>query len=254
MVTVADTAYSIAEVRAEEASQPPGERLFDDPFAAIFACAGEHAREGTERFLALPGFREGVRLRTRHIDDEVRAGLDAGLEQIVILGAGFDARALRMSEIAARAVPVYEVDFAEQLDRKRRLLEAAGVAVRNADLYVPCDFMRPDFDTTLESSLRACGFRPGAGAVFVWEGVIGYIDRPAIEKSLSFMRRAGGARTRVVFTSGFMAFDPESADVVTRRLGYSSCNEVKTDVLWRRHLKSEPYVHAHVSSVCTATV
>ena len=60
--SVADTAFSIAVVRAEEALLPEGERLFDDPFAAIFAAAGAHAAESTQRFLDLPFFRDGIRL------------------------------------------------------------------------------------------------------------------------------------------------------------------------------------------------
>jgi hypothetical protein len=57
MLTVADTAYSIALVRGQEAELPEGERLFEDPYGAIFAAAGEHAREGTERFMALASAR-----------------------------------------------------------------------------------------------------------------------------------------------------------------------------------------------------
>src|SRR5207344_886697 len=65
-LTVADTAYSIAAVRAEERD------LFDDAFAKHFVAEGAHAREGTERYLSLPFFRDGVRLRTRYIDDALR--------------------------------------------------------------------------------------------------------------------------------------------------------------------------------------
>src|SRR5690348_7193060 len=119
MLTVADTAFSIAVVRAEEASRPAGERLFDDPFATLFARAGANAAEGTRRYLDLPFFRDGVRLRTRFIDDSVRDGLAAGLDQIVLLGAGFDARGFRMAEITERRSAVYEIDTPEQMERKR---------------------------------------------------------------------------------------------------------------------------------------
>ena len=39
-------------------------------------AAGVHAEEGTRRYLALPFFRDGIRLRTRYIDD---AAIDASL-------------------------------------------------------------------------------------------------------------------------------------------------------------------------------
>src|ERR1700690_1707782 len=88
------------------AQRPPSERLFEDPYASFFAAAGAHAHESTQRFLDLPFFRDGVRLRTRYIDDAVREGLNAGLDQVVLLGAGFDARGLRMAGVDARGASV----------------------------------------------------------------------------------------------------------------------------------------------------
>lgn len=45
------------------------------------------------------------------------------------MGAGFDARGLRLPEIAERGAAVYEVDFAALLETKRAILPAAGVAL-----------------------------------------------------------------------------------------------------------------------------
>ena len=63
-------------------------------------CPRAHAEEGTQRFLALPFLPELVRIRTRFIDDFVRDGLAAVPRQIVLLGAGFDPRALRLPEVS----------------------------------------------------------------------------------------------------------------------------------------------------------
>ncbi|MEY2569170.1 MAG: hypothetical protein QOE35_3699, partial [Actinomycetota bacterium] len=38
---VADTAFSVAAVRAAESARP--DRLFDDPFAAVFVAASDRA-------------------------------------------------------------------------------------------------------------------------------------------------------------------------------------------------------------------
>src|SRR5512140_4037841 len=149
MLTVSDTAFAIAAVRAEEATRPPEERLFEDPYAATFLAAGAHAEAGTKRFLELPFFRDGIRIRTRLIDDVVRDSLAAGIDQLVLLGAGFDARALRMPEIAAHHARVYEIDLANQLDTKHRLLAAAGIALPEWIAYVPSDFTAPDFEQAL---------------------------------------------------------------------------------------------------------
>jgi methyltransferase (TIGR00027 family) len=250
--SVADTAFAIATVRAEEARRAEAERLFEDPYAHHFADAGAHAAESSQRFLDLPFFRDGVRLRTRFIDDAVREGLATGLDQIVLLGAGFDMRALRMREIGARRV--FEVDTGEQLARKRNVLSAAGIEVPASIAYVPFDFDAPDLETALASVLVAKGFRAGAGALFVWEGVIGYIGNEEIDRSLRFMAGTGGPRSRVVFTFGEGTFDADTAAERTRRAGFSSCEELDGEQLWRRYLPGTPHAAAFVMKLGVAIV
>lgn len=252
MLTVADTAFSIAAVRAEERRRPEGERLFDDPFAALFESAGGHAAEATARYLALPFFRDGVRLRTRFIDDAVRSALGDGLGQLVLLGAGFDARGLRMPEIAERGARVFEIDSPGQLGRKQAALEGAGVTLPDRIASVPFDFETPDFEEALAAAVEARGFRRGAGAIFVWEGVIGYIDGPAIDRSLRFMARAGGPGSRLVYTAHEGAFEPDTPLVRMRRWGFSTCEEEGLDAVWRRHVPGEPPPVAYVSRVGVA--
>lgn len=250
MLTVADTAYAIAVVRDEERGRPEGERLFEDPYASIFAAAGEHAREVTERCLALPSFRDIVRLRTRFIDDAVREGLAAGLGQVVLLGAGFDCRGLRLPEIAAPGAGVYEVDFAAQLDQKRAILRAAGVALPPWIAHVPCDLGAPGSDGALLASLEERGFHRGAGAIFVTEGVLEYLDDASLDRSLAFMVRAGGPGTRLSFTFHQEVF---ALDRV-RRAGFTSVEAYGCVALWRRYLHAEPAEREWISSLGVALV
>jgi len=254
MLTVSDTAYAIATIRAMEGDLPAPERLFEDPYAAIFSAAGAHAAEGTSRFLGLPFFRDGIRLRTRGIDDVVRAALADGLAQVVVVGAGFDARGLRMPEIAARGARVFEVDFAELLEKKRALLDAGGVTVPPSMAHVACDFNAPDFEAALLAGLESCGFRVGAGALFVWEGVLTYLDRAAIDRTLRFMARARGKGSRAVFERGPSAFEPETVLECVRRAGFSACDEVGFEELWRRYLPGEPHENAALIRLAVATV
>lgn len=254
MLTVSDTAWSIAQIRADEALLPAGERLFDDPYANIFAAAGAHAAEGTARFLSLPFFRDGIRLRTRAIDDVTRDALAAGITQVVLLGAGFDTRAMRLPEVIAHDASVFEVDFAVLLETKRALLSAAGVAVPPRVAYVPCDLASPDLDAALLAPLVACGFRPGAGALFVWEGVVAYLDRASIDRSLALMARAGGVGARVVFDYSAFSFDGESGEALVRRAGFTRLDEVAYDALWTKYLPGPPHENAWVCRLGVATV
>src|SRR5438045_1322986 len=126
-VDVTDTAAAIARVRSWERDLPEHERLFDDPYAHLFG-GGPAADEAVRLFLSAPLFRCHIRLRTRFIDDAVRAALADDVQQVVNLGAGFDCRTLRLREIAATHAEAYEVDYAAQLDRKMQILADAGVA------------------------------------------------------------------------------------------------------------------------------
>jgi methyltransferase (TIGR00027 family) len=254
-LTSADTAFSIAAVRAEEQALPAGERLFDDPHAHLFAAAGTHAAEATARYLGLPMFREGIRLRTRFIDDAVREGIADGARQLVLLGAGFDTRGLRLAEVDQTAARVFEIDVPGQLERKAACLVAAGIPLAERVALVPFDFdahAGDGFEAALLGALAARGFVAGAATIFVWEGVLGYIDDPAIERSLRFMSQAGGAGSRLVFTAHDGAFAPESAPERMRRHGFAVCEEIGVDVAWRRWLPTEPHPYSVMSRLGVA--
>ncbi|MBX3231450.1 MAG: SAM-dependent methyltransferase [Labilithrix sp.] len=252
--SVADTAFSVAAVRAEEAERPEPERLFEDPYAASFAAAGAHVAEATQRFLDLPFFRDGIRLRTRFIDDFVREGIAAGLTQLVLLGAGFDARGLRIPEIAERRVSVYEIDTPDQLQRKRSILMGARVKSPATVVPVPFDFDTDDFENELTAALVAKGFQRDPGTLYVWEGVIGYIDSAAIARSLRFMANAAGPRSRLVFTYGDGTFAPDTAETRCRQAGFTSFEELGGDELWRRYLPGAPHPNAWAMKLGTAAV
>ena len=51
----------------------------------------------------------GLVARTRFIDDKMRESLQRGVSQVVILGAGYDARAYRFAEDCS-GTRVFEVD------------------------------------------------------------------------------------------------------------------------------------------------
>jgi hypothetical protein len=76
----------------------------------------------------------------------------------------------------------------------------------------------------------------------------------AIDRTLRFMASAGGSRSRLVFTFGEGSFDPDTAAERLRRTGFSFCEEIAGDELWRRYLRSEPNPVAHVMKIGTAMV
>jgi methyltransferase (TIGR00027 family) len=238
MSEAASTATAIARVRADEALLPAAERLFSDSHAAHFVAADE-APEITERMLSVPYLRESVRLRTRFIDDTIREALAAGIRQIAILGAGFDCRGLRLGEIAGADAIVYEVDFAAQLERKRRILTAAGVALPARVRAVPCDLALADFDAALVADLAAGGFRRDEGALFVLEGVVGYLEDTAIDRTLRLVARAGGRNAWLVLNYQTFRFRIEEFAERLKRAGLRTVRDIGCDALHPRWLGGE---------------
>lgn len=103
--------------------------------------------------------------RTVAIDDAVR---DAGHDQLVVLGAGLDARAWRMPELAP--VDVYEVDHpASQQDKRERLGER--VPLTRSVRFVAVDLR----EQRLPPALRDAGYDHARPATWVWEGVVPYL-------------------------------------------------------------------------------
>lgn len=113
----------------------------------------------------------------------------ATLDQFVILGAGFDTRAFRLSERAR--VRSFEVDAPKTQALKRETLAQAGIASEGIT-FVAADFEEDDWLRLL----IAAGFNADEPALFLWEGVMAYLDKDAVEDTLR--KIAGTARGSVV--------------------------------------------------------
>ena len=98
------------------------------------------------------------------------------IAQFVILGAGFDTRALRLKKASVRS---FEIDAPATQAVKRELLAKTGIDSTGV-AFVSADFETEDWLTKLISA----GFDPGKPTLFIWEGVMMYLDRKAVEDTL----------------------------------------------------------------------
>ena len=118
-------------------------------------------------FAAPLGRPTGMAERTRVIDAEVARAIGRGTAQVVLLGAGYDGRALRFGGAAVRW---FEVDLpATQVDKRRRL-EALGIRPA-AVSYLPLDLATGDLGTGLD----AAGHDRAAPSLFVCEGLLAHL-------------------------------------------------------------------------------
>jgi methyltransferase (TIGR00027 family) len=200
------TAEQNALFRALESSRPARERICEDPLARHFLtwpltlvtriAAIPGVAKSVSSFIdrRWPGVRSSVVARTRLIDDVIVTALEKDIEQLVILGAGFDSRPYRMSCLSA--IDVFEVDHPDTQTAKRdvlkRLLSAPPKHVR----FVSVDFKRDD----LMSGMRLAGYRDKARTFILWEGVTNYLTDDAVDSTLRWCSDSSSPGSLLLFT------------------------------------------------------
>jgi methyltransferase (TIGR00027 family) len=125
-----------------------------------------------------------IGLRTAAIDCAVRDAIAAGATQLVILGAGYDGRAWRMSELAG--VKVFEVDHPTTQNEKRARLSEVPQAIGLIE-FVSMDFERDSLGDVLDRA----GHDRSSPTCWIWEGVVMYLTRDAMRATLRGI--AGGS-------------------------------------------------------------
>ena len=137
------TAQGVAKQRLIETLASPNERIINDPYAVRFVKgAGIVKLMGHKLNVWLtqklvPGFHEHLISRTRFIDNLVETSSSNGVEQYVILGAGYDSRAHRLE--LPSSVRIFEVDQPEVQARKRSKLPSKLANSKNVT-YLTVDF------------------------------------------------------------------------------------------------------------------
>ncbi|WP_330180018.1 class I SAM-dependent methyltransferase [Nocardia sp. NBC_01503] len=138
----------------------------------------------------LSGVSETLATRTVTIDDALR---DRGNTQLVILGAGLDARAWRMKELADATV--FEVDQpASQQDKRQRLGERTLLA--GSVRFVPVDFATD----SLDAALAAAGHDTTRATTWIWEGVVNYLTREQIAATAAVVAARSAPGSRFIIT------------------------------------------------------
>ena len=201
----AQTAYGPMGIVAAEQYYPEGQRLIRDELALHFLPAGLKVLARLGRWPPVrnlifnlsekraSGIWGGVLCRKRYIDDKLTEAVRAGLQAVVILGAGLDTRAYRPAALGAR--PVFEVDLPENIAYKKAKLQAVCGSVPAHVVLVPLDLERQD----LANGLAAHGYQGESKTFFIWEAVTQYLSEAGVQKTVSSLAQAQ-AGSRLVFT------------------------------------------------------
>ena len=198
------TAEIGALVRSIETEKPENIRLCYDPYAKAFVgkTLTTIGMIAPLRRLGLwylekkhPKLIDCTPARTKYIDTYINSCIDHGIEQLIILGAGYDSRAYRMGRLKEK-VTVFEVDLpAIQKLKKEKLKEIIDPLPGNV-VYVPIDFN----EETLSDKLLEYKYDKSKKSLFIWEGVTPYLTAEAVDDTLHYVARNSIPDSSIIFS------------------------------------------------------
>jgi methyltransferase (TIGR00027 family) len=137
------------------------------------------------------GIEGEVLARSRYVEEALVPLLRAGLDQVVILGAGFDTTALQHADSGCR---FFEVDHPATQSEKRAILARKSGLGANI-VFVPVDFAKDD----LARALTAAGFDRSRRALVSWLGVTMYLRQHVVLATLATLRPILAPSSQVIF-------------------------------------------------------
>jgi len=216
------TAEGNAALRAAEWLRSEDERVCYDQFARRFLGLrfGVIVRSRLLTRIALwyaerilPGAANSLVARTRYIDDYLKACIDDGIEQLVILGAGYDSRAYRFDELRPR-VRVFEVDHPNTQRAKIQKVKRIFGSLPSHVVYVSLDLD----EKKLGEGLLESGYSRDKKTLFIWEGVTVYLTPEAVDETLAFVAGNSGKGSSLIFDYAFrFALDATSDSEEARK-------------------------------------
>ena len=203
------TAEANAAFRAADSLRAEDERVCYDPFARDFLgtkfsiilksrLLTKIALWYAERII--PGAPSSVVARTRYIDDYLEACIDDGIEQFVILGAGYDSRAYRFDKLKGK-VKVFEVDHPDTQRAKVEKVKKIFGSLPDDVVYVPIDLDK----RKLNEGLFKSGYNKNLKTLFIWEGTTQYLTAEAVDETLAFVSNDSGEDSSIIFDYAFQS-------------------------------------------------
>jgi methyltransferase (TIGR00027 family) len=203
--TASRTAQYMALFRAIETGRHSHQQLFSDPYAIYFLDNGlkRVVKIATLPFLgglitkiinrkAAGALSSGI-ARTKLIDDLLQQTILDGVKQVIILGAGFDTRALRLDFL--NTIRVIEIDHPDTSNFKvKKLKEFLGKLPSNV-YYYQIDFNKQSLDDLASRN----NFNLSIPTTIIWEGVTNYLTQQSVDETFKFVKKLAKG-SYIIFT------------------------------------------------------
>ncbi len=175
-------AEATAMLRAAHQVLDQEPRVLEDPLAVTLLGDDTAARLHRQRDQHSTWYMKRARtlaiVRSRYTEDCLRAALDRGATQYVILGAGLDTSPYRPGHPGEQLM-TFEIDHPDTQRWKLERLRAAGIVFRDNLRHLAIDFERQSLLDVLDEN----GFDFRRPAFFSWLGVIYYLRPDAAQNT-----------------------------------------------------------------------
>lgn len=166
----------------------------------------------------IPGGIYYVLVRTKFFDDSLTRWLKRNpISQVVILGAGFDTRSIRLKKHAQK-VSFYEIDLKAMLDYKKNIISTLSLSC-DMTTYVPLNFQNSNVLEQLELN----GFNRALPTYFLCEGLTFFLEQKTFENILDSILNL---ETKEIIFS----FDYAFADYIEGNWKYYGAKETQSEL------------------------
>lgn len=145
-----------------------------------------------DRFI--PGMSEYLIARTAYFDRLFVHALNNKTPQIVLLGAGYDSRAYRFATLN-HGTRIFELDIVPTQNRKKKCIRKARIDIPKHVTFVPVNFNQE----SLKDVLVKAGYKNDQKTLFIWEGVIYYLDEESVNTTLELVSQASHHDSAIAF-------------------------------------------------------
>jgi methyltransferase (TIGR00027 family) len=137
----------------------------------------------------------GVVLRSRYAEDALKAAVERGTRQYVLIGAGFDSFALRRPAFS-EGLEIFEIDHPATQALKIERIRECGITLPASVHFIAADLA----NETLAAVLARSTFRSHEPAFFSWLGVTVYLTREANMATLRAVATCSASGSELVFS------------------------------------------------------
>ena len=186
-----ETALSVAFCRAAAVKEKRAEIKGPDYLAELFISDDSQKILNDDKSLKwtiqnivtspLYGF---IISRTAFIDSIFKNACEDNIPQIVFLGAGYDTRSYRFID-SLKNTKLFELDIETTQQRKIKILQNNKITIPDSLSFVPINFKTD----SIYDVLQKAGYDSAKKTLFIWEGVIYYLKKEDVEKTLSLIQK-----------------------------------------------------------------